>query len=166
LIVQAEKLLERNSLREAEQAANEAVRLSLLLRKERLGTPLPSDAQRGGRSDLPPLFVQGYLRSSIRDVLARIYSRRGEYEQAAALFGFSGTMNLNVAVALVKTGRIAEARKPYKDVHVLAYHPDFKPYMPGSASARAMEATIFLGRGIIDFDQQRYGSATWALLQA
>jgi tetratricopeptide (TPR) repeat protein len=136
----AEALLEQNKLRAAEQAAQEAIRLSSSLK--------------------------GSLSPSTIDVLARSYSRQGKYEQAAALFGFRGVMNLNAAVALVKTGRIAEARKSYKEAHILAYHPDLKPYMPGSASAKAVEATIFLGRGIVDFDYRRYASAAWALEHA
>ena len=136
----AESLLEQDQLRAAEQAAREAVRLSS--------------------------SFKGSLHPATVDVLARIYSRRGQYEQAAALFGFRAVMNLNAAVALVKTGRLAEARKSYKEEHFLAYHPDFKPYLPGAATAGAMEATIFLGRGIVDFDQRRYASAAWALEHA
>ncbi len=136
----AEALLEENKLRAAEQAAQEAIRLSSSMR--------------------------GSLSPSTIDALARAYSRQNKYEQAAALFGFRGVMNLNAAVALVKTGRIAEARKSYKEAHILAYHPDLKPYLPGSANAKAVEATIFLGRGMVDFDYRRYAGAAWALQHA
>lgn len=136
----AESLLEHGRLGEAEEVAEVAVRLS--------------SERRGG------------LSPATTDLLARIYSQQGRYEEAAALFGFGAAMNLNAAVALIMTGRVAEARKSYKDAHILRYHPDFKRYLPGDANARAIEATIFLGRGIVDYDFRRYGSAAWALEHA
>lgn len=137
----AGRLLERNDVGGAEQAAEEALR--------RAGTRQPI------------LFVA--------NALAPVYFRTGNYEKAAELFGYHAdprNLSLNAAIAFVMTGRLEEARKSYKEVQLLAYHPEFKPYLPGSSTARAVEATVFLGRGFIDYDHQKYVSAAWALKHA
>ena len=138
---QAERLLETNDLRGAEQAAEEALR-------------------RAG-SRRPPMHVA--------NALAPVYFRTGNYEKAASLFGYTAdprNLCLNAAIAFVMTGRLREARNSYKEVQLLAYHPEFKPYLPGSATAKSVEATVFLARGFIDYDHRRFTGAVWALEHA
>lgn len=137
----AERLLEMNDLRGAEQAAEEALR--------RAGIRHPH--------------------MHIANAIAPVYFRTGNYEKAASLFGYAAdprNLCLNAAIAFVMTGRVEEARKAYKEVQLLAYHPEFKPYLPGPATTRSVEATVFLGRGFIDYDHGRYTSAEWALQHA
>jgi len=136
---QIETLLDKNDVRGAERAAEEALRMT------------------GGRTDL------------VAHDLAPVYLRAGKYEKAASLFGFRaspGNLNLDAAIAFVMTGRLEEARRSYREAHLLAYHPEFEPYLPGSSNARAVEATVFLGRGLVDYDHRKNASALWALEHA
>jgi len=138
-VQKAEKLLEQNDLRGARLAAEEA-------------------------------HPESITRSFIADDLAPVYLRSGQYERAAALFGprpdLGHNLSLNEAIALVKTGRLADARKCWRESQMLPYHRDFVPYLPGLSSAQAFEATVFLCRGITDVDQNHPMNALWALRQA
>ncbi len=147
----AEALLEQNQIGAADQAMQEAAQLRASLRGSQRQT----------------IYSPG---DTFTDLQARIYFRQNKYEQAAALYGFRadpyGNLNLNTALALVKTGRVAESKKAWKGVHLLAYHDYIKPYLPGERTARDWEATLFLARGMVDFDERRYGSTAWALEHA
>src|SRR5687768_6970485 len=90
LVRRAEALLEKNDVKGAEQAANAAI---ALVERPEHRWPL--------------------------DVLARVYLRQGRYEEAARMYGFRATMNLTAALALVRSGRVAEARRSYKEAHIL-----------------------------------------------
>ncbi len=139
-VQRAEKLLDQNDLRGAQQAAEEALQMA------------------------------GSHKIGLADELAPVYLRTEQYERAVALFGphpdLGRNLSLNEAIALVKTHRLAEARKCYRESATLYYHRDFKPYMPGLSSAKAFEATMFLCRGITDVDQNRPMNALWALRHA
>lgn len=145
-VQKAETLLEQNDLRGARQAAAEALRIA--------------DSQH-------PVSIE---RIWLPDELAPIYMRSGQYERAAALFGphpdLGRNLSINEALAFVKTHRLADARKCYRDSVLLYYHRDFKPYLPGSSNAKQVEATLFLWRGITDVDQNHPTNAIWALNQA
>ena len=117
------------------------------------------------------LQVEGPERQGvIAEELAPIYLRREQYEKAAALYGphpdVGRNLSINEAIAFVKTNRLAEARKCYRDSQMLVYHRDFQPYLPGSGSAKDVEATVFLWRGIADVDWHRPKNAVWALHHA
>lgn len=145
-VQRAEKLLDQNDLRGAQQAAEEALKIA--------------------NSQRPVSFWQGFL----ADDLAPVYLRSEQYAKAVALFGshpdLGRNLSLNEAIALVKTHRLVEARKCYRESATLYYHRDFKPYTPGLSSAKAFEATMFLCRGITDVDQNRPMNALWALRHA
>jgi tetratricopeptide (TPR) repeat protein len=138
---EAERLLEQDDVRGALRAAEEALR-------------------RAGR--IPPFIHYA-------NTLSPAYMRAGDYEKAASLFGFKADPRnpiLNAALAFVMTGRLGEARKSYREVQLLAYHPEFKPYLPGSSTAKDVEATVFLGRGFTYNDYGKHASAVWALEHA
>lgn len=143
-VQKAQKLLEQNDLRGAQQSAEEALRLT--------------------RNQRPVSFWQGF----IADDLAPVYLRTGQYGKAAALFDADPfhAMSLNGAIAYLETGRLADARKCWRESQMLYYHRDFMPYLPGLSSAKAFEATMFLCRGITDVDQNRSMNAIWALHHA
>lgn len=144
-VQRAEKLLDQNDLRGARQAADEALRLSAS-------------------------HPESITRSFLADDLAPVYLRSGQYERAVALHGphpdLGRNLSLNEAIALVKTHRLADARKCWRESQMLPYHRDFVPYLPGLSSAKAFEATLFLCRGITDVDQNHPMNGIWALHHA
>ena len=145
-VQKAEKLLDQNDLRGARRAAEEALRIV---------------------GDQQPV---SYGQSSLADELAPVYLRAEQYGRAVALFGphpdLGRNLSLNEAIALVKTGRLADARKCWRESQMLTYHKDLMPYLPALSSARGFEATVFLCRGIADVDQNHPASAIWALHHA
>ena len=139
-IQKAEQCLEQDDLRGAHFAAQKALRLA------------------GGQD------------TRFADDLAPVYLRSEQYQQAAALFGpdtgKDGNLSLNKAIALVKTGRLADARKCWRESQILTYHRNFQPYLIPLTTAETFEASLFLCRGITDVDQNRPHSAVWALHHA
>lgn len=140
LVQKAERLLEQNDLRGARQTAEEALQMA------------------------------GRRKGELADELAPVYLRSEQYDRAVALFGLrpdlGRNLSLNEAIALVKTHRLADARKCWRESQMLFSHRDFKPYLPGLSTAKSFEATMFLCRGITDVDQNRSMNAIWALHHA
>ena len=142
-VQKAEKLLDQNDLRGARQAAEEALRMA---------------------GNQKPVSVEQVF---LADELAPVYLRTGQYERAAALFGphpdLGHNLSLNEAIAFVKSGRLADARKCWRESQMLPYHKELIPYLPSLSSAKGFEATVFLGRGIADVDQNHPMNGIWAL---
>lgn len=116
------------------------------------------------------LHLAGLQSDAFADELAPVYLRSEQYQQAAALFGpYAGrnrNLSLNEAIAFVKTGRLADARKCWRESQILTYHQDLKPYLIPLTNARTFEASVFLCRGITDVDQNNPLDAVWALRHA
>lgn len=146
LVQRAEKLLDQNDLHGARQAAEEALRIA---------------------GNQKPVSDEQVL---LAEKLAPIYLRTGQYKRAAALFGphsdLGRNLSLNEAIALVKTGRLADARKCWRESQMLPYHKNVLPYLPPLSSAKGFEATVFLCHGIADVDQSHPMNGIWALHHA
>ena len=110
------------------------------------------------------------FRSLRVEALVSYFLRSEQYGRAASLYGSNPdvgrNLSINEAIAFVKTNRLAEARKCYRSSQMLVYHRDFLPYLPQSSSAKGVEATVFLLRGIADVDGNQPENAAWALHHA
>ena len=139
-VQRAEKLLDQNDLSGARQAAEKA------------------------------LWIAGSHKDEFADEIAPVYLRTEQYERVVLLFGphpdLGRNLSLNQAIALVKMGRFADARKCWRESQMLPYHKEFIPYLPGLSRAKAFEATVFLCRGIADVDQHHPMNGIWALHHA
>jgi tetratricopeptide (TPR) repeat protein len=116
------------------------------------------------------LHLAGIQSDAFADELAPVYLRSEQYQQAAALFGpYPGrnrNLSLNEAIALVKIGRLTDARKCWRESQLLTYHQNFKPYLLPLSTARTFEVNVFLCRGITDVDQNNPQDGVWALRHA
>ena len=138
-VQKSQRLLDQNDLLGAQQAAQRAV------------------------------WLAGSRKGELSEELSPIYFQNSQYGKAAALFDANPfhAMSLNAAISYLKTGRLAEARKSWRESQMLPYHRNFVPYLPGLSSAKAFEATVFLCRGIADVDQNHHPlNAVWALHRA
>lgn len=129
-----------------------------------------NDLRGAHRAVQEALHLAGSQSARFADDLAPVYLRSEQYQQAAALFGphpsMERNLSLNEAIALVKTGRLADARKCWRESQILTYHQEFKPYLISPTNARTFEASVFLYRGITDMDQNNPQNAIWALRHA
>ena len=138
LVQKSERLVEMNNLPGAQKTAEQALQMA------------------------------GSRQSLIAEAVAPVYLQTGQYQKAASLFENDGfhAMSLDAAIAFAQVGRIAEARRYYRESQMLVYYRDFKPYLPAVTNAQLFKATVFLWRGITDVDQNRPRSAIWALQHA
>lgn len=112
------------------------------------------------------LLPEGYLGRGFAAILAGdAKMAMGDYAGALDAYYESGRtswsagVGLNAALCLVRLGRLDEARSGYSDKMVLGFTVLSKGDLPGTANARALEASLLLARGLDHYYSDREAEA-------